>query len=348
MLGISGPGYATLEAMGLLPSLRVLAHTIGDKVFLDRHGREVYRSHFGQTMARTDFMLLNRVDLTTTLYEAQGEHTDVRFGATVETADVDGPAARVTLSSGETIEADLFVGADGVRSQMRERLFGPGAGHHRPLGYRFAAYEVEDLLGLRDGAVFHTAPAHFAESYPLPNGRLAALQVWPSQETGLVPAGERWRLLRAVAKGAHADVFKVIAAAEGGPAPILDDLLLVEAPCWSKGRGVLIGDAAHCLTFISGQGAGISIASAGVLAEALSGLTVPEGLAEHERRLRPAIHRLQAYSRRRAKGMIPGHPLSYGLRMMLMRHVLRRTGRPVSNVLEAERLAAMSILPAAS
>jgi hypothetical protein len=37
--------------------------------------------------------------------------------------------------------------------------------------------------------------------------------------------------------------------------PTIDSLTMVKLPTWSKGRFVLLGDSAHCLTF-SGQGAG--------------------------------------------------------------------------------------------
>jgi 2-polyprenyl-6-methoxyphenol hydroxylase-like FAD-dependent oxidoreductase len=52
---------------------------------------------------------------------------------------------------------------------------------------------------------------------------------------------------------------------------------------------LLLGDAAHCLTLISGQGAGMALSSAAILADALGRAAVPEALAEHEVRLRYVV-----------------------------------------------------------
>ncbi len=345
MLGLSGPGYNTIRDMGLLPDLQAIAHVIGDKLFFDDKGREIYRIPFEQMMAQTDYLLLNRNDLVASLAAGLHDSVDFRFGTTIRHATIGETVSTVELSNGDVLEVDLLVGTDGIRSALRPLITGQDHQGLQPLGYRFGAYEVDNVLGLDGYAIFHTAPGHFAEYYPLPNKRLAALQVWPSAETGFVPMDQRWTVLRDVAKGAHADVHRVLDLAEAGPYPILDDLILTKPAAWSKGSGIMLGDAAHCLTFISGQGAGMAITSAGILADELAHRPVAEAIAETQRRVRPAIDRLQIYSSKRARGMIPSGPLAYRIRMVMMRLLNARLKRPLVNALEAERLAAASILP---
>ncbi|MGX9394036.1 FAD-dependent monooxygenase (plasmid) [Nitrobacteraceae bacterium UC4446_H13] len=81
--------------------------------------------------------------------------------------------------------------------------------------------------------------------------------------------------------------------ARRGPEPTLDSLILVDLPRWSKGRVILLGDSAHCLTLVSGQGARMAIASAELLARALARTSVAEAFRQHDASLRPAINRLQ-------------------------------------------------------
>ncbi|OYX86390.1 MAG: 2-polyprenyl-6-methoxyphenol hydroxylase, partial [Azorhizobium sp. 32-67-21] len=98
---------------------------------------------------------------------------------------------------------------------------------------------------------------------------------------------------------------------------------------------------AHCLTLISGQGAGMALTSAAILADALGRAAVPEALAEHEARLRPSIARLQDRSRKMAGMFVPRSPVAFELRNLFMRYVPRKwIGRYFVNAVNAEILAA--------
>jgi 2-polyprenyl-6-methoxyphenol hydroxylase-like FAD-dependent oxidoreductase len=94
-------------------------------------------------------------------------------------------------------------------------------------------------------------------------------------------------------------------------------MTLVEMPTWSNGLVVSLGDAAHCLTLISGQGAGMSMASAAIL----SGKTIAEALLQHHRRLRPSIEKLQERSRKMGALFIPATSFSFHLRNFMLRHM---------------------------
>lgn len=147
-------------------------------------------------------------------------------------------------------------------------------------------------------------------------------------------------MLRHVARKAHPQVHEIIGSAEQGPLPLIDNLTLVDMPTWSKGRVMLLGDAAHCLTLISGQGAGMSIASAAMLAEELGVKPIDEALRRHEERLRPAILKLQERSRKMGALFVPASPLSFHLRNLTLRHMPRAwLGRYFINAIRSEILA---------
>lgn len=100
---------------------------------------------------------------------------------------------------------------------------------------------------------------------------------------------------------------------------VMDSANMVVLPHWSKGRVVLLGDAAHCLTLMSGQGAGMALISAQMLSQELSRTSdVVEALANHERRLRPGIERLQKRARELADFYVPRTWLQYCLRNVMV------------------------------
>lgn len=109
-------------------------------------------------------------------------------------------------------------------------------------------------------------------------------------------------------------------------------------PKWSKGRVLLLGDAAHCLTLVSGQGAGMALTSAEMLGNALrSAPDLASALERHETALRPIINRLQARSRKMAFFFIPRGKFAFHLRNAVMRHMPRAwLGRYFTSAIKAE------------
>jgi 2-polyprenyl-6-methoxyphenol hydroxylase-like FAD-dependent oxidoreductase len=219
----------------------------------------------------------------------------------------------------------------------RQRFFGPDSAFHEPLGYRFATYPLADTLGLGESFLSYAEPGQMAEYYGLRSGGLAALQIWRDPDVGLVPPEERWPLLKRVAGASHPNVARLIESCESGGAPQLDSLTMVAMPAWHRSRIVLLGDAAHCLTLISGQGAGMAMASAEMLSQELARRPVDEALADHHRRLSPAITRLQQRSRQMARIFIPDGRMAFHVRNIALRYMPRRwLGRYFLNAIKKE------------
>lgn len=324
MIGLSGPGHDTAGRMGLHGRLESVAYAIHENVYRDRNGRELLRLRYRDFLKDLPYFALLRNDLVRAIADTLDPEVEIRYGTTVrDIADHDG-GVTVSLSDGASLRADIAIGADGFRSQMRDRLFGGGDGNLRQLGYRFATYDLDDALGLDQDFLSYAEPGHMAEYYGLKEGRIAALHIWRTDDTDEVPAAGRWDLLERVAAHSHPNVRAVLDAARSGPPPLVDTLTLVDLPKWSQGRVVLLGDAAHCLTLVSGQGAGMAMASAEILSQELDRKPVPEALASHEARLRSSIERLQTRSRHMARVFIPETAFAFHLRNFWMRRLPRR------------------------
>lgn len=337
MLGLSGPGYETASRMGLLQALQQVAYCIHENVYRDRHGRELLRLRYGEFLQGLSYLALLRTDLVRILHEALPASASIRFDVSEFEVDQAAAGVRVTLADGTVLPGDLLIGADGFRSGVRQRYFGPDSAFREPLGYRFATYPLADTLGLGESFLSYAEPGQMAEYYGLRSGGLAALQIWRDPDVAPVPPEGRWPLLKRIAGASHPNVKRLIESCENDGTPQLDSLTMVTMPSWHRGRIILLGDAAHCLTLISGQGAGMAMASAEMLSQELARRPIDEALAEHHRRLSPAVRRLQQRSRHMARVFIPEGRMAFVVRNAALRYMPRRwLGRYFLNAIKKE------------
>jgi 2-polyprenyl-6-methoxyphenol hydroxylase-like FAD-dependent oxidoreductase len=328
MLGLSGPGHDVAGRMGLLPALQARSRLIRENLYLGRDGQVLMRLRYHDFLNGIDWLTLARTSLVEVLHEAVREKAPIRFGTTVAQVlagtDSADPAATVRLTDGSTRTADLLIGADGVHSHIRALCFGPEESFTSRLGYGVAAFQIDDRLKLGQDFLSYAEPGRLSEFYTLSEGRLATLYVWRSPQSGTVAPAERRRILKQAFAGSHPEALRPIDELPETAPLFFDDMALIEMPGWSRGRVVLLGDSAHCLTLISGQGAGMAMVSACLLAEELERSEVDGALRRHEARMRPAIARLQARSRKMAPVFIPSSERAFAFRNFILRRAPRR------------------------
>lgn len=324
MLGLSGSGYRVVDRMGLLPALRRHHLPINENVYRARDGQVLWRAKFHELLGDLDWITLSRTDLVQVLHDAVRAQAEIRFGVTVTAIEPQAERVSALLSDGSRFEADLLIGADGVHSTVRRMLFGPDSDFVRPLGYRCAAFQTADDLGLGHDFLSYAEPGRLAEFYTLAAGRLATLYAWRAQPEAAVAGQDRAAVLRSAFENAHPEALHYIDALTPDTPLYFDDLEMIEMPSWVRGRALLLGDAAHCLTLISGQGAGMALTGACILSQELAEATedrdLDAALRRYQTRLRPAIDRLQARSRKIAPMFIPATERGFTFRNLIMRY----------------------------
>lgn len=332
MMGLSGPGLGTARRMGLVPALQAVAYPdMGAHTYRDRKGRDILSVDYRKLLSEMDWITLRRTQLVHVLHNAVSEHAQICMGTSVDRLQHDPAGGPLTahLSDGSACRADLLIAADGVHSSLRAQHIAPAADCLRPLGYRYAAYDIPEHWPLGQNFVSYAEPGLQSEYYSLDSQRTAALHVWRSPVHGPVPPDQRRALLTQVTAQSHSVVQSGLAAAQTDAELVIDDLALVVLPAWHRGRVLLMGDAAHSLSLISGQGAGMALASAGVLAQELersagagsapTAEQLEQALAAHRRRLLPTIERLQLRSRKIAPAFVPATPVSFYVRNLALR-----------------------------
>ncbi|USP82364.1 salicylate hydroxylase [Curvularia clavata] len=248
--------------------------------------------------------------------------------------DVDPKEGVVVLESGEKIQSDIVVGADGVHSKTRLRLpgaenikvFGSGKSAFRFLIPRQRAFDEPDTRKFADKEghlVMIFARDRRVVVYPTSdNTLLNFICIHPTSESQInpqEPESSGWQnqgnldKMLEVYKDFEPAVLKLLSMADEETLKVWELLDMDQLPTWTHEKLVLIGDAAHPFTPHQGQGAGQAIEDAASLAVMLPlGVpleSIPARLKLYEKCRYERASAIQEYSRIAGKDLGSGPPI---------------------------------------
>ena len=287
-LQISPNGWRVLQAMGVTP---LLADTVFEPEAIEMRigvtGRQVFRlpmRGYAQDRWGAPFMHVHRADLVTALTErlAMLASDAVRTGAAGRSYTPDGT---VQLEAGETLKADLVIGADGLHSVIRKQMLGPDAPRYTG-NVAWRAVVPMDALGADappPTACVWVGDGRHAVTTRLRAGTLANFVGMVEQAE---PAEEDWRSTGTAAEAAadfagwHPTITRIIEqAGEMHRWALFDRAPL---PRWHDGCVTLLGDAAHPMLPSMAQGAVQALEDAWCLAGLVTSATsIETSLAQY-------------------------------------------------------------------
>jgi 2-heptyl-3-hydroxy-4(1H)-quinolone synthase len=262
--------------------------------------------------------LVHRAHLLGTLYNGLPPGS-VSFGSSIRNA--------------ASLNADLVVGADGIRSQVRRELFDEIK--PRYMGYRSHRLVMENVASVRCFTEYLGRGQRIG-LVPISEKRIYVWTTFNSPEHEQ-PAPDLPRLF---AQFTHEPVRHLFSALPPAQQIITTEIEELWADRWRAERAVLLGDAAHAMTPNIGQGAGMAMEDAAVLAEELAGgAALDRALANYEQRRKARVGTVMRISREVGKDGQRSNPLACWLR----NRRVEREGRDVERRLEElERLLAFS------
>ncbi len=263
---LPGNGMLALERLGLADQVRARGEVVARRLLLDDAGRllvDFDEAGFWRDLAPP--AALHRRELHDILVEGAAG-VPIRLGITVRSISDDGASVRVVLSDGIEAEFDLVVGADGIHSSIREKILGaPAARPVGQVGWRFVLGGHPEISGWngwigRDRGFL---------ALGIGAGRIYCYADVRSNDPADPTRGDPSRLAEMFASfrdPVPALLAEMQPASDTWFAPVEE----VSPPIWSKGRVVVIGDAAHASSPNMAEGASMALEDALVLAETLS------------------------------------------------------------------------------
>jgi len=217
---------------------------------------------------------IHRNDVMRTLRKAVGD-LSVRYGVAVVDFEIGDTGVSVTCADGRRMCADVLIGADGIRSVVRTKLFG----EFQPTDYGYVCW-------LATAPFSHPRMVRGYCGHYLGRGQRFGLidigggmAYWWGTKNMPVAHARDWR-------GSKAEILaafdgwapEVVAAIERTPAHSIVSVPAQDRPFlgrWGSGPVSLLGDAAHPMLTSLGQGASSAVEDGYVLAEALATVSNP-------------------------------------------------------------------------
>jgi 2-polyprenyl-6-methoxyphenol hydroxylase-like FAD-dependent oxidoreductase len=290
-----------LDELGLHDAVRPVGTPLTTVRLLDEHGRVLNRADTTSFTKRLGYDNLGilRADLQREMLRALPPGV-VQLGHRLARVEQTATHVTVYFENGEQATAEALIAADGIRSRVRRQLL--PASEPRYAGYTCWRATVQaDIPGLPTTGSSETwGRAGRFGLVPVADNRLywfACLNS-PSPNNPVLKAYCVADLQRAFADF-HAPIPQVLAATSDADLLWGDLFDLAPLATFAFGRVLLLGDAAHATTPNLGQGAGMAIEDAAVLARCLRAAPadLPAAFRAFDQQRRPRTRRIVEQSR---------------------------------------------------
>ncbi|TYB51112.1 FAD-dependent oxidoreductase [Nonomuraea sp. PA05] len=292
-----GTGVASARRLGVLDAIGDRSNNGLTSYEVDRAGRR--RPGMSPANLPGAPRQLLRGDVERGLFSALPDDVEIRYSTVPTHLAQDAIGAEVTLhdsaaGTSVTERFDLVVGADGMRSTVRRLAFGPEEFLH-PLNYMIGATVLDgpvEGFAQNEGLVL-AEPGRSVWTFPFSDHAPGLLFSYRTSDIDAEFSRPPIESIRAAfgPQPAGPLLEELMVRFEQAPEVLFDSVHQVRMPRWHRGRVVLMGDAAWCLTLYSGMGASSGIAGGELLGTMLQrhGADLPAALRAWEAQMRPFI-----------------------------------------------------------
>jgi 2-polyprenyl-6-methoxyphenol hydroxylase-like FAD-dependent oxidoreductase len=261
-----GAAMKALERMGIVGEIRKLETRTGAITIVNKANRKIASMPDGFTSGELEIM---RGDLAGVLYAVTRHNAEYIFDDSITGINEDEDGAEVTFGRSGSRRFDLVVAADGLHSNVRALAFGEESRFIHHLGYYIAIFTTPNFMNLDHSGLYYgtlgkrvgifsarenteAKASFFFASPPLEYDRRDIVR--QKQILGDKFARDQWQVPR------------LLQMMDDAPDFYFDSISQIRMERWSAGRAVLLGDAAHCASPLSGMGTSMAVVGAYILA----------------------------------------------------------------------------------
>lgn len=304
-IDIRGEALKILHRAGIYNTVILARTDIQRALMVDKTGKVIHEMSgdaFGHRLGDDQEIMRGTLNQ---IWWNQISDVEIIFGDSIQTISQTNDAVKVEFQKNNSRTFDLVIGADGLHSNVRNIAFGDEQLYSHPLGIYLCVFSVPNYLNL------DRVEMHYTEL-----GRTAG--IWSSRGDRNAKACFGFASLEKIEPRdmeSQQQLVKNVFSNLGGEIPHLLNLMSqtddfyfdiaaqIRMDSWSKGRVVLLGDAAYCASPMSGQGTSLALVGAYVLAGelALAKGNYQIAFNQFEKLMRPYIVINQALGTRAAK-----------------------------------------------
>ena len=335
MIDFFSSGISVAEKMGIIGQLKEKNHGSDIMIQQNEKGIKQFVLNMSGFRASVKGKLFNflRTDLSDVLYEKIKDNVEIRFSTSIESIRQDDKQVIATFNNGKQETFDILIGADGLRSNVRSKIYPPQKVEELYLGYYVCALEHNVPINVNKGEVVSMlCPKRQIMTYDTGNGVSNSLFVFQSEKKKHLTTVEEVEVLKAEFADFASPVPEIIDEAAKKEKLFFDQVTQIRIhDKWHKNRVVLIGDAAFCMTLLSGQGSSMAMTAAYVLSEQLKkyGDKVTQAFESYEKELRPMIEMMQRKAVKNAATYVPSTKFNLWIRNLFAPLVFKRIFSPL-------------------
>lgn len=322
---IRGVAVDVAECMGIMDDIRRASTDMQGATYVDDNNKPIVTmpaDFFNGRVEGEDEIM--RGDLAHILYERTRNDVEYIFGDSITSIEQSEEGVRVTFEHGAPRTFDLVVGADGLHSNVRALTFGDESKFTHHLGAYISIFTTPNDLHLDHWELYHNAPGKLVCIYSLRKDTEAKcffLFNSPPLHYDYRDSRQQKKLLAEKFAGDGWQIPKLLKTAWDTTDFYFDSVSLIQMERWSSGRTVLLGDAAYCASPLSGQGTGLALVGAYVLAGELAEAQgdYQTAFARYESEMRGYAQANQQFAIKSVKEFAPQTRMQHWLRNLMFR-----------------------------
>jgi len=301
-------GIRYLEWLGVGECLHPFWLPIHGCHIIGHHGKTIFSENYAAlySLLGGSILPIDRSQLQQALLSQLAEHT-LSLGKTCMRVQSDQHHAQVIFADGTKDSADIIIGADGIFSSVRKNFNANASLQYTNYCWWGGIIEQKYVPHLSVQEVYMAMTQNkLCIVWPTIGGRFMWYLPVKMPMNDLMQGNSGLHQLQRICANWNDDVHRIITAPASTKRFHLPIHVLPPQTNWTIQRIVLIGDAAHALGPILGQGASQAIEDAFVLFQCLQHLSgdIPSMLKRYETLRRSRYERLSVLENQAADSMI--------------------------------------------